>query len=318
MTNHKNPVEEEKYDAKSKIYVAKIGGSAFDLVREDVTEKSKPEYLHKVFTEIAQAHLEGYKIVLTCGAGPWGDASKDFGKYFENMGFEQKPSATDVMASAQFAAQVLDKIFIKWKQEADEKKNKKEDKDTQKHSAAMTPPDFLGRLLISQPDVLSTQIPVLYCAPDTAIADYVTDRLLPRSESDSHTLIIADWLAQRNAAGAELFFIKDTRGVFPYDPNRKDIDQSKNNKIKEISIEEFLDPVRIDRTGTDGRGEHLLETTAGNLFRDKVIKLETIRVLNARDFKLRQVLAGENRGSIIYNKHYKKKTNGNNTSNPAA
>lgn len=318
MTNHKNSTEDEKYDAKSKIYVAKIGGSAFDLVEEDRKDTNQPGYLHKVFTEIAQAHLDGYKIVLTCGAGPWGDASKDFGKYFENIGFEQKPSATDVMASAQFAAQVLDKIFIKLKQEMDEKKNKKEDKNTPNHSAAMTPPDFLGRLLISQPDVLSTQIPVLYCAPDTAIADYVTDRLLPRSESDAHTIIIADWLAQRNEAGAELFFIKDTKGVFLYDPNRKDIDQSTNIKLKEISIETLLDPTVIDRTGTDGRGDHLLETLAGQLFQDKVIKLETIRVLNARDFKLRQVLAGENRGSIIYNKHYKKKTNGNSTPTSAA
>lgn len=306
MPNQKSLTEDEKYDAKSRIYVAKIGGSAFDLVEEDRKDANQPGYLRKVFNEIAQAHLDGYKIVLTCGAGPWGDASKNFGKYFEDMGFEQKPSINDIATSAIFAGQTINKILASLT-------------PTEKtpHSSQMEHPDTLGRL-ISQPDLLERHIPVLYCAPETATADYFQNPQLSKSESDSHTIVIADWLAQRNAAGAELFFIKDTKGVFPYDPNRKDIDQSKNTKIKEISIDDFLDPKNIDRTGTDGRGEHLLETTAGNLFRDKVVKLETIRVLNARDFKLRQVLAGENRGSIIYNKHYKKKTNVASAPVPAA
>lgn len=270
---------------KSQIYVLKIGGSAFDIMEE---EGANRKYLTEVFSGIAAAHSEGFKMVLTCGAGPWGDVSKTAAEYFG--GTSVGPDIGDVARSCYVAADEISKILSKSETPA----------LCRTHNA-----DFLGSIG-SSPDILNTIIPVLVASPKTAQADYMAN--ISNSASDAHAVIIADWLANRYTVdkkpGVELIFIKDTPGVFPRDPNRTDV-RGKNERIKDIHIEKFLDPTVIDRTGTDGRGEHLLETIAGKIFRDVATKLDKIRIVSARQPGfLKHVLYGDKRGSIIYNKNY--------------
>lgn len=285
MTNKKDS-KDKLTDRKDKLFVFKIGGSAFDLIRE---EKDK-EHLIKVFEELVNVYEIGYKMVLTCGAGPWGDASKDFARYFKEFGLEEKADMDDVRISCAYAAGVINKILVR--------KNKADSVSY----CRLEKPDFLGHIAANF-NILKFKIPVLACAPETVQADY--KMVNAEFSSDAHSIMIADWLGQRYPAGVELIFIKNTKGIYPKDPNRTDIDPKENKRIKEIHIDNFLNNSIIDRTGTDKRGEHLLETVAGQLFKD-VKNLSTVRIITTKEpGRIIHTLNGENRGSIIYNNKYR-------------
>ncbi|MBD3361446.1 hypothetical protein GF358_01510 [Candidatus Woesearchaeota archaeon] len=290
MTNKESKLD-VSFDRKDKIFVFKIGGSAFDLIKE---EKDK-NHLTKLFEALVSAHKEGYKMVLTCGAGPWGDASKDFAGYFKNLGLEERSEMGDVQRSCSFAATVIDRMLSQ------------KNKTGAVSYCRLRNSDYLGNIA-SDFTSLNSHIPILATAPQTAQADYVLST--PGFASDAHSIIIADWLAERYNPGVELIFIKNTKGVYPKDPNRNDVNPNKNQRIKEIHIDQFLDTSVIDRIGTDGRGDHLLETVAGELFAE-VKNLELIRIITAKEpGRIRYTLEGENRGSVIYNDNYLKNDNG--------
>lgn len=113
------------------------------------------------------------------------------------------------------------------------------------------------------------------------------------SKSDLQCLRIAE-----HHGCEEVIFIKDSKGIFDHDPN--DLKQQDNNPMffPRIDIKNFED--LVDRTGSDGRGDHLIEDSALEFFKKSEI-IKTIRFLDGCDVLcLSKYFNDEDPGSVLY------------------
>ncbi len=251
----------QTYEGNPKTYVIKVGGSVFDK------EKAEPQkrVLEKLCSEIVGLFLAGHRLVLTCGGGPVMDLFKDRREAYD-------------LSDAEFAYQAEQAVDANCRNLEGllrkEIQNRKKKKDPSTQNKGVCPIVREEALLgITQNGSLHTRIPIVSYA--TVAAKYIFAKDIPRIKSDVHTLAIAEFIARyeqqhRKAyGGIEIHFIKDTTALHAYDPNRTDLPQGNevNPPIKMISARDYLECV--DRTGTDGRGDHLLEDDAARFFGDK-------------------------------------------------
>ena len=109
------------------------------------------------------------------------------------------------------------------------------------------------------------------------------------SDSDAHTFRIAEFLGVQ-----DVLFVKDTPGIFEQDP-------AINPRAKffpSISLVDFVSGV--SRTGTDGRGQHLVEDAALEIMQVSPV-LKSLTIINCRKPALIDLyVAGKPVGSTLF------------------
>lgn len=114
---------------------------------------------------------------------------------------------------------------------------------------------------------------------------------VPLSDSDTHSLAIAELLAINN-----LYFLKNTPGIYMRDPNT--YSDEPNKLVKCATIDDFLSG-RISRVGSDGRDEHLIETSA-LIYYKNIRHFDKIRVMDANNAEnIEYALRNVDVGSVI-------------------
>lgn len=234
----------------------KIGGSLFDLY------DTNPQVIFKLLEKVKELHGEGYNIILTTGGGPRNDAERLVSGAY---GVSIDPAAV-LKRQAATIEQILGS------------------------AGEYVPP---GRL--------RTELPFSYewLRRKILITSLSSDSKIPPTESDAHTLRIAE------AQGLyKVIFAKDTDGVYHMDPYKQPRRErgrwpwqarsnGKDNPFfPYIYASEVLNG-RIDRTDAQGRGEHLIETSALFFLRSTNI-VRSVQVVNGTKPEfLRYALSGQ-------------------------
>ena len=265
----------------SKPHIIKIGGSIFDLVEKE----DSPRVLEQLLSEIGYMY-QTHPLILTAGGGPRQDVEKTFRRQLQLPGSEFDDYSRGVLQSqAKTIAGLLDRLGI---------------------DADYVSPDEL-RLLDVSGNYLRKRIPVVS----------LSNGHIPASESDTHTLDIADTLVL-----PEVIFAKNTEGIYRWDPNVK---YHKLEKLKERLRERGLNPFemfgrknellpqilaseilqgKISRLGYDRDGNmtdnHVIETGALKHFLEQVKYVQRIHVINgAKQGVIKAALEGQPVGSYI-------------------
>ena len=120
---------------------------------------------------------------------------------------------------------------------------------------------------------------------------YHTPEKVPLSDSDTHALSLTELLM-----ADRLYFLKNTPGIYIRDPNINS--EEPDIFVKKATIDDFLSG-RISRIGADGRGEHLIETSALHYYRNTG-HLHEIRIMDANNPEnIEYALRNVDVGSII-------------------
>lgn len=139
-------------------------------------------------------------------------------------------------------------------------------------------PENIG---IINDDFLEKKIAITYHSPED----------IPLRDSDTHSLAISNTLMINN-----LYFLKNTPGIFLRDPHNKS-DES-NEFVKIATIDDFLSG-RISRIGSDGNDEHLIETSA-LLYYKQNTNLEKINIMDVNNPEnIEYALGNIDVGSVI-------------------
>ena len=259
----------------SKPHIIKIGGSIFDLLEQ------YPNVLRNLLIEIGELHRT-YPLILTSGGGPRQDLERSFKRrlgisdeVFEGIsrGVLEKQAGT--------ITGLLRDIGV---------------------DADYVAPEQMHLLDVSG-NYLRRHVPVVSLSNGAGI---------PASQSDAHTLNIADYFAL-----PEVVFAKNTDGVYLWDPNTpKDrllasmmearlgvAGIERNQIIPHISAGDIL-AGRISRFGLDTSGavsdNHVIETSALNYLLERARYVQRIHVVNGtKSGTLTSALKGEQVGSYI-------------------
>lgn len=273
-------------------HIIKIGGSTFDTGRYDCCH----EILPNLAEIIIRLHQEGYPLVITCGAGPNADGLKsDRAAYGLSSETFSSCAADAVKNNCLMFADILKRVAMSRGRSVDA---------VQYHETTTT---------VITDGMFAEQISVVPFASDFVMGFYFDTRF-DRSESDLHTLLIAEGIGHHlvkhaYAPGIRITFVKNTDAIYLFDPNRQDIDQSHNRKFEVLTIEDFL--TNISRKSYDPAPEgekltddHLLEENAAKLFMDRCSITSQIRVVkHTPPQNLETAVKYGKGGSLIINRH---------------
>lgn len=240
----------------------KIGGSIFDLYERN------PDVLMALLEEAKRLHSEGYFLGLNIGGGPRqvteGDLSRALGII---------PASREVLErQAKDIVRLLGSVAI------------------------YVPPNRVKSHPFNT-DFMRQYIPVVSLSGEKTIPD---------DTSDTHTLAFGDQLRLY-----KVVFAKDTDGVYERDPYREPrrirarlpipsfFLREDNRFFPKIYASDILNGV-IDRNDSEGRGEHLIETSALIYLRDRTQTVRAVQVINGtKPELLRKALDGIFVGSYI-------------------
>ena len=210
-----------------------------------------PEVLMNLLAEIDILHKKGYSIILTTGGGPRQDTERDVSEAYGTTA-----RSGDILTRQ--AGQIAEMMGI---------------------VADYVPPEQMHKRRFDGP-YLNERIPVLSLS---GIPD------IPENESDKHTLAVGERLKVY-----KVVFAKHTDGVYERDPlkepRRKRIlgialDVEDNKFFPSIYASDIMSGV-INRTGSEGRGEHLIEDGALYFLKDATRFLRAVQVINGTKPKL--------------------------------
>tara|TARA_Y100000310_G_scaffold251715_1_gene258289 strand:- start:8614 stop:9873 length:1260 start_codon:yes stop_codon:yes gene_type:complete len=219
--------------------------------------------LTNTLATIGEMHRDfGYKVILTIGGGPRHDAEKAILNILsDEAGSEQyADAARNVMYRQACLLEAVGRSIGL--------------------PVAKVPPEHLS-LLDLRGDQLRSVIPIVY----------LTNSDIPASESDAHTLQFAE-----DARLPVVRFLKNTPGIYDRDPN---VHGTKRNRFHQtIPAQEILDG-KIDRTGDDGLGNHLIETSALELLQTFKYTKAVHIVDGTKPAEVKKALIGAPTGSYI-------------------
>lgn len=222
-----------------------------------------PNVLNLFLDEVARLHQQGYLIILTAGGGLRQDTERTL-----SIATGAEPDSLSVLErQARHIASILGKDV-----------------------AVYVAPDEVSDYNFSYAS-LRRVVPVVSLSGIRGI---------PQSESDKHTLALAERLAL-----PKVIFAKNTEGVYKWDPN---VDYQALVALGEsptqlmLGAENHFYPMisasdvsggAIDRRSTDGLKDHLIESGALLDLRDKTRSLRAVHVINGtKPELLRQALDG--------------------------
>ena len=275
-------------------HIIKVGGSTFDAGRYKGEHSILPNLADVVINLFCQGHI----LIVTCGAGPNADGLKSDKEAYDLSPNTYSQGAADaVKNNCLLFADILRQTALK---------KGLDDDIVSFHETSKT--------VITSGHVTG-QVSVVPFASDFVMGFYFNTRF-NRAESDVHTLLIGEgighYLLKHNyARDMRVTFVKDTNAIYMFDPNRTDLDQSTNQRLPIITVEDFIrtidrhsyDPTPLGQRLT---GNHLLEESAAILFKDKCTVLNGIRIIkHTPQQNLASAVRYGKGGSLIVNKYHK-------------
>jgi uridylate kinase len=269
--------------------VVKLGGSSFDY---DIDCKNRNiEEVCKILTRMLQ---EKNRIILTAGAGPYGDISKDFiAQHGQRISLDKHFSQI-MVRNLQTNLKLLEKLF---------------DEDY----AFLVDLGFFYNIT---EESTAKRIPLISTAPH-----YVMAREgIPLQDSDTHTVALAEFY------GAErIVLIKRTDGIYDFDPYRGrpfgvDLSQDTpgNQRLLYNWIEAQKDNKRhskvtargmlegnISRIGTnmkggfDGSTGHLMEDSALRYMMDRCSRVKEIAIVHIAPEEMHYRIGGDQYRHVV-------------------
>ena len=256
------------FQIKDKATLIKIGGSMYDTTED---KESNGADFNGLLKTCADIHTSGKRIILTVGLGRKGDPIKDDlsqDRLTDETYDKQVPIA--LSSNAEMVQDYLKQLDVKAQY-------------SKAHSGITA-------------EYLDEKVAIICEAPEFM-------KLNPR-DSDAHTLGIAELYGIKTVA-----FAKDTEGIYLKDP-KIDENRESNPLLKTILASELLagevDGRTIERKGTDGRNEHLIEDSALRFLLEKCKFVERIHIVDGKNPEaIKYAISGEFdgeplHGSIIY------------------
>jgi len=275
--------------------VVKIGGSAFDFDRQ-VKSKLNLEHVCETLVKIHQDREGSRKkrrvnrIILTVGAGQYGDIPKD---WLQKYGHNEKVRVQYPKSMAQALQANLENL-----------------KPLVGDLAALLK---TGAFYYLTKNSASRRIPLIGTAPHYIMAKDG----IPLQDSDTHTIALAEFCGTERVV-----LIKRTDGIYDFDPYRGfrlepstgrcasygdwKFAQEGNNRYEVVSIDEMLSGETFSREGTgidgkaDGSTGHLMEDSALEYMKRcqrvreiVVVHIAPEEMYYERDGRYRHVVTGE-------------------------
>jgi uridylate kinase len=243
-----------------KRYLFKIGGSAFDLV----FYRKNPQVLTSFLSKVIDLHQDN-DIILTVGGGPSQDIAKRFKK---DMKVDDKTYQDISYHALKIHALLVAGMLEKY--------------------GEYVPPEDIIKV---NDDYLREKIPVF-----SHIPNYLGQELfgvdIPYSQSDAATNALGEFLRVK-----KIFYVKNTGGIYPSDPNAEPR-LSEKDIIRKLSIDKIYS---LSRIGEDGMDEHLIENL-GLLIFQKSKNYKQIHVIDIKDpNSIEKAFKSKAVGSVIYN-----------------
>lgn len=242
--------------------IIKISGSSFDFDRQ--TPHYNLDYLCKILVALMKEGLGSSgttdrkrRIILTTGACPFGDVSKDFFKKYENCGSFYRPFSIQMLRNSYSNLNMLMPHLGE-------------------ETAFLVPMGFFYYITTESS---IGRIPLINMAPH-----YIMARDgIPLQDSDTHTIALAEFYGTERVV-----LIKRTDGIYDFDPYRGFIldpikvgcsdlygwieNQNGNRRHDVVTVDQMLKGgISREGTGVDGRADgsvgHLMEDSALEYFR---------------------------------------------------
>ena len=218
--------------------------------------KERPEVIQNNLRKMLELHEAGYSIILSLGGGPRKDVD---GALRTSLDLPSMP----LRALKDNAYDIAEALGVK---------------------GNYFSPSRLTEATFTQ-NYLSNYIPVLVSSGDSTI---------PESDSDAHTLKIAEENRLPKA-----IFLKDTEGVYKSDPKGGGLFKSKSQFFPHIYSSQILNG-EVNRTGADGQGEHLIETRALRFLQLYSHYVRTVQIVDGnKPGNLQKAFDGKFVGSFI-------------------
>lgn len=277
----------------------KIGGSTFDAVFYEGKRDILPNLAEEIIKiRLAEEGKDRPILVVTCGGGP----NADFWKENKLKGTMSSKTFREATASA---VEFNCKMFTDYLADAARRLEDRVDVEYSDNTADLATNGKMAQ-----------QISVVPFASEE-LQWQIANEIYPPNESDVHTLLCAEGLGvyllkHRYARGVRIHFVKDTDGVYAWDPKRDD-KEGIPTKYHELPIEDFLE--KIDRLSydvhSDGEREltnnHLVETQAAELLRDKLKMVHGLRIVyHTPETNLTNSVRYGKGGFLTFNKYSQK------------